>query len=114
MGRWENPGRLAALMSKLGFKQTEAKVDGPVQIRLHTGFGLKIRERRVVAPLGFVAPENAPRDPPLSRGLNGHWSNGLVIDSEAEHRGALKVASPAVFDEDGFAQDPELANLEHG
>jgi CheY-like chemotaxis protein len=114
MGRWENPGLLGVLMSKLGFKQTEASVDGKVQIRLHTGYGLKIRERRVVAPPALVAPENAPRDPPLSRGSNGRLSNHFV-DSEAEQSGGSKAIStgvfdPGVFGKDGLGQDAELAD----
>jgi CheY-like chemotaxis protein len=96
MGRWGTTGLLAALTSKLGFTQTEVAVDGQVRTRLHTGYGLKIRERRALAPFKFVAPQNAPRDPPLSRGFNGHFSDHLV-DSEAT------VHS----DRNGRAQEPE-------
>src|SRR5579864_8437441 len=89
MGRWAKPGLLATLTSKLGFAQTETRVDGQVQVRLHTGYGLKIRERRTIAPSAPEPSTNGSRDSLHLAGKNGH-ARETMVDSSVQHNGSAK------------------------
>ncbi|HXP84314.1 MAG TPA: response regulator [Bryobacteraceae bacterium] len=112
MGRWANPGLLATLASKLGFAHTETRVDGQVQVRLHTGYGLKIRERRVIPPAAAESAPNGSRDALRVNGSNGYARKTVVTNGATEHNGSSKRTYLAVLEEDGPLDALELAGLE--
>jgi CheY-like chemotaxis protein len=119
MGRWAKPGLLATLTSKLGFAQTETRVDGQVQVCLHTGYGLKIRERRMIAPSAPEPPSSGSRDSVHLAGHNGHARETGVDSGAAQHNGSTKNGASkrtylAVLEEDGPIDALELAGLEFG
>jgi hypothetical protein len=112
MGRWAKQGFLATLTSKLGFAQTEARVDGQAQVRLHTGFGLKIRERRPIAPGDPTASLLAAPESLHLAVFNGHAPGKNGNSLAPAHNGFTKRTQLAVLEEDGPIDPLDLAGLE--